>query len=142
MKYLAVLLGILLVAGFQDRIYEESVAFPVLEQERVLFSVSFLLIFPITWASHFAFAKIPLLSAIRRLFWKRVAFLLLSACMQLLLFSLILSLAFGENTGFIPALRYLASELLYQYLLVYSVVAWVLVKKEKGRLWLPNNDKP
>lgn len=131
MKYLAVLLVILLVAGFQDRIVSYSEDFAVLKPPSLLLNASFILTLPVAWACHVAFQRLAVLREIRLLFWKRVAFMLVSTGVQLLLFSVILFLLSDEVTNFAQVLRYLTSALLYQYLLAYSVVAWVLVRREK-----------
>lgn len=132
MKYLAVLFVILLVAGFQDRIYPELVDFPVLERESAFFSATFIQVFPIAWVCALAFSKLSTLKGINPLFVKRLAFLLVSTCLQLLVASVILYFVIDGEISFGQTLAYLASQLLYQYLLVYSVVAWVLVRREKS----------
>lgn len=133
MKYLAVLFAILLVAEFQDRIYPELVDFPVLEREELLFNSSFILTLPIAWVCTLAFSKLSTLKGINPLFVKRLAFLLVSTCLQLLVASVILYFVIDGEISFEQVLGYLASQLLYQYLLVYSVVAWLLVKKKERR---------
>lgn len=135
MKYLVVLVLVLLVALLQERLPALP---PGLAGEgfgSLLLDASFILVLPIAWMCYLAFARVHALRQIQSLLARRVIFLLAGTLVQTMLVAGILwgvsnvYLEQGLELG--QAIVYTLSEELYKYLLIHSVIAWLLVQKKK-----------
>jgi len=135
MKYLVVLIVVLLVAIFQDRLDFKSNEYAFYKSESFLFNSYFILILPIAWVSGIAFSNIAVLSRIQPVLFKRILFIIVATTLQILLFAGLVqvfsAMVSGQEIDFIWNLRYILAEDLYKFLLIYSVIALVLIRREK-----------
>jgi len=135
MKYLVVLIVVLLVAIFQDRLHFKSDEYVFYESAPFLSNSYVILILPVAWVCWISFSNIPVLSRIQPIFFKRILFVILATTLQILLFAglvqVVSAMEYAQDLDFICSLRYILAEHLYQFLLIYSVIALGLIRREK-----------
>lgn len=135
MKYLVVLIVVLLVAIFQDRLHSKSNEYAFYESEWFLSNSYVILILPVAWISWIAFSNIRILGRVQPIFFKRILFVILATTLQIQLFAglvqVVSAMVYAQDLDFICSLRYILAEHLYQFLLIYSVIALVLIRREK-----------
>ncbi len=135
MKYLVVLVVVLLVAIVQDLLQSTSNDYSLYESDSFLYDSFFLWILPIAWVLHLAFSRIPGLYQIRSLFVKRILFVILATGLEILLFTGMIQVVtvwfHGQEFNFLNNLGYVISVDLYKYLLIYSLIALILIRREK-----------
>jgi hypothetical protein len=135
MKYLVLLIVVLMVAIFQDRLHSKSTEYAFYESEPLLSNSYVILILPVAWVCWISFSNIPVLSQIQPIFFKRILFITLATTLQILLFAglvqIVSAMVYGQELDLVWNLRYILAEDLYQFLLIYSVIALVLIRREK-----------
>lgn len=135
MKYLVLLIVVLLVAIFQGRLHSNSTEYAFYESDPLLSNSYVILILPVAWISWIALSNIPVLSRIQPIFFKRILFVILATTLQILLFAglvqVVSAMVYGQELDLVWNLRYILAEDLYQFLLIYSVIALVLIRREK-----------
>lgn len=133
LKYLVILVMVLLVTIFQDILVKENQQFSHYYSEPLLRNLFWVLVFPVAILSGITFKKFSLLTKISLLLLKRLLFVFLTSSLHLFLFAglmhLVSSVFYEETYSFINNLRFALSEDLYKYLLIYSVISLVLIKK-------------
>lgn len=136
LKYLVVLVLVLLVTIFQDLVGSENERFSQYYSEPFLRNLFWVLVFPVALLLGNIFKNFSTLAKIPVLLVKRLLFVFLASTLHLLLLAGLIhlaSLVFYEQTySFTNNLRFAFSKDLYKYLLIYSVVSLVLIKKEKN----------
>jgi len=100
------------------------------------FSIFFwILILPVALILNSVFSKVSAFANIPVLLMKRFLFVLLASLVHMLLFAglmhLISALFYEHTFTFLRNLRFSVSEDLYKYLLIYSVIALVLIRKKR-----------
>lgn len=132
-KFLVVLIVILGVAVLQDSMSSADDDYSFYGSDIFFFSVRWILIFPIAVFLNILFKKIGLFAKIKILFTKRILFIGMASIVQLLLFSIVvhlMSAIFHNQTFFFQQnLQFAVSQDLYKYLLIYSVIALILIRK-------------
>ncbi|PZX57914.1 LytTR family DNA-binding domain-containing protein [Algoriphagus chordae] len=135
LKYLVVLILVLLVTILQDYLHSRTNEYPFYASESFLFNTFWILILPVAFLLNWLFQKVSISEKLPNLFVQRFVFVLVATVAHMLLFAglvHLISASFYEHTfGFIRNLRYTISEDLYKYLLIYSVIALLLIKKKK-----------
>lgn len=135
MKYLVVLVLVLLVTIFQDYLSSRYNDYSFYASESFLFNLFWILILPVALILNSVFSKISTLLNIPVLLVKRFLFVLLASLVHILLFAglvhLISALFYEHTFTFFRNLRFTVSEDLYKYLLIYSVIALVLIRKKR-----------
>ncbi len=138
LKYLVVLVLVLLVTIFQDYLHSRYNDYSFYASESFLFNTFWILILPVSLILNLAFKKISSFVGIRVLLVKRLLFVFLASIFHILLFSglvhLVSELFYEYTFTFFRNLKYTLSEDLYKYLLIYSVIALVLIRKKKANL--------
>ncbi|MCE7055379.1 LytTR family transcriptional regulator [Algoriphagus sp. AGSA1] len=134
LKYLVVLLLVLLVTIFQDYLHSRYNAYSFYASESFLFNMFWILILPVSLIFNRAFTKNATLARIHVLWVKRIAFILLASFLHILLFAgmvhVVSALFYDHTFSFFANLNYTIAQDLYKYLLIYSVLALVLFRKE------------
>ncbi len=135
LKYLVVLVLILLVTIFQDYLHSRYNDYSFYASESFLFNTFWILILPVALILNRVFSKVLAFAKIPVLLVKRLLFVLLASIFHMLLFAglvhLVSALFYEHTFTFLRNLRYTVSEDLYKYLLIYSVIALVLIRKKK-----------
>lgn len=135
LKYLVVLVLVLLVTIFQDYLSSRYNDYFFYASESFLFNTFWILILPVAFLFNWFFQKDSVNKKLPNPFVKRLFFVLLTTLIHILLFASLVNLIsalFYEHTfGFLRNLNYTISEDLYKYLLIYSVISLVLIRKEK-----------
>lgn len=134
LKYLIVLVLVLLVSIFQDLWSSSGEDFSDYYQDSVLPKIFWVLIFPVGFFLSSIFRRVSLLGKIRNLLVRRMLFVVIASLLHILLFAVLLNLVsvyFYEHTfTFNRNLEFAISHDLYKYLLIYSVIALLLVRKK------------
>ena len=127
---------VLLVTIFQDLVGSENQYYSQYYSEPLLRNLFWVLVFPVALLSSSTFKKFSFLAKISVLLVKRLLFVFLASTFHLLLFAglmhLVTSVFYEQTYSFANNLQFALSEDLYKYLLIYSVISLVLVKKEKN----------
>ena len=135
LKYLVVLVLVLLVTIFQDFLNSRTNEYPFFASESFLINSFWVLILPVSFLMNWLFQKVSIHDKLPNLFLKRFIFVLVATLIHMLLFAGLLHLisaSFYEHTfRFMQNLQFAISENLYKYLLIYSVISLVLIKKKK-----------
>lgn len=135
LKYLVVLVLVLLVTIFQDYLHSRYNDYSFYASESFLFNTFWILILPIALLLNLIFNKILVFAEIQVLLLKRLLFVFLASILHIMLFAglvhLVSALFYEHTFTFFRNLKYTLSEDLYKYLLIYSVVALVLIRKKK-----------
>ncbi|SFA76768.1 LytR/AlgR family response regulator transcription factor [Algoriphagus aquimarinus] len=135
LKYLVVLVLVLLVTIFQDYLHSRSNEYPFYASESFLFNTFWILILPVAFLLNWFFQKGSINEKLPNLFVQRILFVLVATVIHMLLFAglvHLISASFYEDTfRFARNLRFTVLEDLYKYLLIYSVIALVLMRKKK-----------
>ncbi|UZD21658.1 hypothetical protein PBT90_19275 [Algoriphagus halophytocola] len=136
LKYLLVLILILLVAVFQDYLYRQNFDHSVYETEKRLINSLWILLFPVALIWNLIFKKIGLLANVPVLLLKRILFILLATVSHILVFAGLAAFFsghfYGHNIPFSTNIKFIISVDLYKYLLIYSVISLILIKKERN----------
>ena len=145
LKYLVVLILVLLVTIFQDYLHSRYNDYSFYASESFLFNTFWILILPIAVFLNMTFNKVPVLAGIRVLVVKRLLFVVVASIFHIILFAgfvHLLSAIFYEHTfTFFRNLSYTLAQDLYKYLLIYSVVSLVLMRKKKANESETTKDK-
>lgn len=133
MKYLVILGMVLLVTIFQDFLPRRS-HFSDFNSHPVFLNTFWILVLPIGVVLHKAFSNHGPFSTIHPLLVKRIIYTILASFTHILLFAALVQLLSlpitGQSLGFASAIGFAISMNLYKYLLIYSVIALVLLKKK------------
>ena len=136
LQYLVVLVLVLLVTIFQDFLHSRYNDYSFYASESFLFNTFWVLILPIAVFLNMTFNKVSVLAGIRVLLVKRLLFVVVASIVHSILFAglvHLLSAIFFEHTfTFFRNLTYTLAQDLYKYLLIYSVVSLVLMRKKKA----------
>ncbi|MEB2773944.1 LytTR family DNA-binding domain-containing protein [Algoriphagus sp. D3-2-R+10] len=136
LKYLAVLVLILLVTIFQDYLHSQYNDYSFYASESFLFNMFWILILPVSIILNGFFNKVSALAGIRVLLAKRLLFVIFASIFHILIFAglvhIISALFYGHTFTFFRNLNYTISADLYKYLLIYSVISLVLLRKNKS----------
>lgn len=134
LKYLVILILILVVTIFQD-LFPAKSDFSDFNSHPVFLNTFWILVLPIAVILDRVSTSGPLLTSIHALLLRRIVFTLLAALIHILLFAVfvqILSLPIvSQSLDFYTALKFAISMNLYKFLLIYSVVGLVLLKKNR-----------
>ncbi|WP_296698480.1 LytTR family DNA-binding domain-containing protein [Algoriphagus sp.] len=134
LKYIVVLVLVLLVTIFQDYLHSRYNDYSFYASESFLFNLFWILILPVALLFNLVFKRISTLETIQGLLVKRLLFVFLASIFHILLFAglvhLISALFYDHTFNFLRNLRFTLSEDLYKYLLIYSVIALVLIRKK------------
>ena len=136
LKYLVVLVLVLLLVVLQDLLRPKDQDFSSFYSEPFLRNAFWILIFPITILLNLIFRKASTITRIRVLLVKRLLFAVIASVLHIFIFAMLLNLVsayFYEHTfAFKRNLGFAISRDLYKYLLIYSVLALVLVRKPRN----------
>ncbi|MBN3581592.1 LytTR family transcriptional regulator [Algoriphagus aestuarii] len=134
-KYLFVLILVLLVTIFQDYLHSQYNDYSFYASESFLFNTFWILILPVVFLLNWQFQQASIIKKLDNPFIKRLFFVFLATLIHILLFAglvhLISALFFEHTFNFTRNLNYTIYEDLYKYLLIYSVISLVLIRKSK-----------
>jgi hypothetical protein len=133
LKYLVVLVLVLLVTIFQDFLHSRYSEYSFYAAEPFLFNLFWILILPVALILNSTFKKVPALATIQVLLVKRLLFIFLASIVHVFLSAalvhLVSGLFYSQTYAFFGNLKFTVSQELYKYLLIYSVIALVLLRK-------------
>ncbi|WP_153231749.1 hypothetical protein [Algoriphagus machipongonensis] len=136
LKYLSVLILILLVTILQDYLYDQKFDHSIYDTENRLINSLWILIFPVSILWNVLFKKVRFLARIHIVLIKRLLFIILATVTHILAFAgladFIATNFFEQNLPFLINIRFTISVDLYKYLLIYSIIALILVRKNKN----------
>lgn len=142
LKYVVILVLVLLVTIFQDYLHSRYNKYSFYASESFLFNIFWILILPVALIFNVVFTKISALAKIRELLVKRLLFVLAASIFHILVFAvsvhLISAIFYTHTFTFEDNLGYTVSHDFYKYLLIYSIVSLVLIKKRKSQDPLPH----
>lgn len=134
LKYLVILTLVLVVTIFQDLLPTES-DFVDFNSNPVFINTFWVLVLPIAMILDSVFDRGTLLSTIQPLLLKRISYIMLASLIHVFLFAFFVQLfslpIVGQSLHFSTAIAFAISVNLYKYLLIYSIVALVLLKRNK-----------
>jgi len=132
LKYLVILILVLIVTIFQDLFPVQS-DFSDFNSTPLFLNTFWILVLPIAMTLDGASRRSPL-NSVHSLLLRRIIYTLLASIIHVVLFAAlvqILSPLIYQSFHFSTALAFAISMNLYKYLLIYSVVSLVLLKKNK-----------
>ncbi|MEP0711386.1 MAG: hypothetical protein ABJC55_05640, partial [Algoriphagus sp.] len=133
LKYLVVLVLVLLVTIFQDYLSSKRNDYSFYASESFLFNLFWILILPVTFLLNRIFSTVSTFSKIRELWIKRLLFIILASILHIILFAglvhVVSALFYSHTFTLLRNLGYTLSEDLYKYLLIYSVIGLMLIRK-------------